>query len=434
MTEPRKRHLLIIVIIASMVPAIFLPHWPTLVSLKSMSLYGAAIFGYIGIVVLLWSYMLGAKSVAAIVFKDMAPVLSVHKWLGKYGTLAIFIHPLLIVYSYGENLLYTAVPDLATRFERHVTLGRFAFLVTIVIWITSALLRDRIGFRPWRYIHLLGYVILPFGLLHVPDVGSQYMAHTALKAYYFSLVVAFGIFTLLRMRGLLNIDKSPYVIVNHTKLVSSDPAVHLLRLRPERDALAPKPGQYIYLKDGAISEEHPFSVFTYDAVSGEIAIAYRTFGRFTTEIARRPVGTRMWLAGPYGTFTGAIEDNPLLPTVFIAGGIGVTPMIRHLAKKVSREQWLFYANRTKESAPLLDELRRLLGQRLVAVYSRQSDGLEQRDENGHINAILLKKYLKEPSAYQYYICGSTSMMKGINRELQTLEVPKHQIHSEAFSW
>ena len=105
MQESTKRHILIATIVLSILPAALIPHFPALVSASSVSLYLSAIFGYIGIVLLLWMYILGAKGIMGNIFDDLAPVLRIHKWLGKYGTLAIFIHPLLITFSYGESLL-----------------------------------------------------------------------------------------------------------------------------------------------------------------------------------------------------------------------------------------------------------------------------------------------------------------------------------------
>ena len=351
MHEHTKRQLLIIFIIFSLIPAVLLVRYPVATTFKSFALYLSAIAGYAGIVVMLWSYILGAKSVAGLVFKDLAPVLSVHKWLGKYGTLAIFLHPVLVIYSYGESWLYALLPQVGTQFERHVTLGRISLMLVLVIWLTSAVLRSRIAFRPWRYIHLLVYVSLPFAFLHVPDVGSQYMSLTSVKLYLYGLAVVYGVFSLLKLRGMLNLDKVRYRVVTQKQIVSDDPSISLIQLRPVDHAQSLKPacGQYVYLKDGFISEEHPFSVLDCDEQTGDITIAYRTFGRFTRELATRTSGDAVYLGGPYGEFTKEITEDTA-PAVFIAGGIGVTPMVRHLMNGNQREQWLFYANRTHQSA------------------------------------------------------------------------------------
>lgn len=435
MNEHKKRLILTACIIVSIIPALLFVRFPSLINLKTIALYASAILGYAGIVVLLWSYILGAKSVNGLIFRDIAPVLSIHKWLGKWGTLAIFLHPLLIMYSYGETLLYTVVPQTATRFESHVTLGRLAFIGILIIWVTSALLRGRIKFRPWRYIHLFGYIALPFAFLHVPDVGTQFMGSTAVKVYFFVLVLTFLIFTSLRLRGLLNLDKAAYIIVAHKQLVADSPEIWLIRLRPLGNKLSPAKGQYVYLKDGRISEEHPFSVLDYDQATGDITIAYRTFGRFTTELSSRAIGATLIVGGPYGEFTSEMCSEEVKPVVFVAGGIGVTPMVQHIIEQnPGREQWLFYANRTKNSAMMVPQLRKVLGKRLITAYSRQSEGLMPTDEQGRLCANTFRKHLQKPDAYQYFLCGSDQMMHDITAELSSLGVPSSAIHREAFGW
>lgn len=433
MNENNKRQLLIIAIIVSLFPTVLLVRFPSMISAKAVAIYISAIAGYAGMVVLLWSYILGAKSVMGIVFRDLAPVLAIHKWLGKYGTLAIFLHPLLIMYGYSASLLYAVLPDTSTRFESHVTLGRISFIIVAVIWVTSALLRGKIKFRPWRYVHLLGYIALPFAFLHVPDVGSQFMGSVAVKGYFFALLIVFIVFTVLRLRGLLGLDKSSYRIVAHRQLVTDDPSVWLLQLRPTSDRIVPAKGQYVYIKDGFISEEHPFSVLDYNTETGDIMIAYRTFGRFTKELSTRPVGATVRIGGPYGEFTHEIEyENK--PVVFVAGGIGVTPMVRYVLDNPAREQWMFYANRTKQSAMIIPELRKLLGTRLITTFSRQTDGLEPNEEQGHLNGEMFTRHLQRPSDYHYYLCGSDKMMHDTAVELMSIGVPPSSIRREAFGW
>lgn len=432
MTENTKRKYLIAAIVLSIIPAVLAMKFPEHVTRSSVELYLSALLGYGGIVVLLWSYILGAKSVAGLVFKDLAPVLRIHKWLGKWGTLTIFVHPILIMLSYGEKLSYIFVPTTTTLFERHVTLGRLSFALVLIVWITSALLRSRIAFRPWRYIHLLGYIALPFAFLHVPDVGSQFMSVWAVKAYFMSLLLVFMVFGLMRLRGLLNFDKERYIVTAQQQAVADDPSVWIVKLRPVSGRIAPARGQYVYLKDGFISEEHPFSVLDYNEATGEILIAYRTFGRFTKEFAKRKTGDTVLLAGPYGEFTADIADTDK-PIVFIAGGIGITPMLRHLFADDKREKWLFYANRTRVSTFMEDKLRKHLGSKLVSIVSRETIP-RPGTYCGHINRDILERELRNPKGFEYYICGSEEMMQTTTKILLEMGIGKQSIHQEAFSW
>jgi len=432
MTEKSKRSLLIIAILASLLPAFLLMTWPSVVSVSTVSLWLADTLGYIGIVLLLWMYILGAKSVMGIVFRDLAPVLSIHKWIGKYGVLAIFLHPLLVTIGFGESLFYSIVPHIGTLYERHVTLGRISFWLLVLTWFVSAIIRDRVKFRPWKYLHYLAYVCVPFALLHVPNVGSHYMSSSAVKLYFFGLVITFFIITLLRLRGLMNLDKIAYEVVSHTGITDTD---NVLYLKPVSDLhIEPKRGQYAYVKLGYISEDHPFSVLQYDEKTKNIAVGYRVFGEYTSVMSALEVGDTVYVGGPYGTFMSDFERDTR-PTVFLTGGIGITPFVDQIIKnKGKREQWLFAANRSRNSAVLVPQIAPYLGNRLVRVYSQEASTLKTGEVSGHISAELLKSYLGDLKGYNFYLCGPSTMMNAMKEMLLNNGVPKQLVRNEEFGW
>ncbi len=432
MQENTKRRWLVACIVFSLLPPLFILNFPSLVSPRSLALWASGILGYIGIVLLLWMYMLGTKTVSGLFFKDLAPVLRIHKWIGKYGVLAIFAHPLLISFAYGESLLYSFIPLLGTQFERHITLGRIAFFLLLLTWLVSAYLRGKMAFRPWKYLHYLAYLCIPFALLHVPNVGSQYMGHQAIKVYFFVLVLTFIIFLLLRVRGFLNLDKYTYEIMSHIILSPED---QLLTLKPTGKFLTPNRGQYVYLKKGIISEDHPFSVAHFNEATGEISIAYRVFGEFTKFLQSLKKGDTVQLGGPFGTFTSDLAKDDPRAVIYISGGIGITPFFdRIMAENNSREQWLFAANRTRESAVLLPMLKKQLGERCVSILSKETSSLQPSEESGYFSGEVLKKYITSPEKYTYYMCGPKPMMNTVRRELKKLGVPDAQVETERFGW
>jgi ferredoxin-NADP reductase len=79
---------------------------------------------------------------------------------------------------------------------------------------------------------------------------------------------------------------------------------------------------------------HPFSFSSSAAATdGRVEMSIRKLGDLTREIDRTPVGSRVYLDGPYGAFT---IGNPADMHVLIAGGVGITPlmsMIRTLADR-----------------------------------------------------------------------------------------------------
>lgn len=433
MNEKSKRVLLIWLMAVSVVPAYLLLPFPSHITASSVSLWLANSLGYVGITLLLWLYILGTKSVMGLVFTDLAPVLKIHKWLGKYGVFAIFLHPLLIAFSYGESWLYSFIPQLGTEFERHVTLGRISFLVLLFIWFVSAILRDRIAFRPWKYLHYLAYACLPFAFLHVPNVGSNYMTHVAVKAYFFTLVVVFIVFCVLRLRGLFNLDKFAYSVTSHLKISDND---YILTLKPTTPHyVRPARGQYVYLKQGYVSEDHPFSVLQYNHANGDLTVGFRVFGSFTKFLSKMTSGATVSVGGPYGTFTADISEDNTSPVVYLSGGIGLTPFVERILHESSiREQWLFAASRNHDLAKMYTPLKRVLGERMVTIYSQDDSNLRPGEEKGHITPELLRKYLREPQKYRYYLCGPPAMMNSLRETILSLGVPEERINNEAFGW
>ncbi|QQS18102.1 ferric reductase-like transmembrane domain-containing protein [Candidatus Saccharibacteria bacterium] len=432
MTENIKRRWLVGLMVVSMLPLPFFVKMPTWSISSSVWLYVSAVAGYIGLVMLLWMYILGTKTVMGLYFRDLAPVLSIHKWLGKYGTLLIFLHPLAVAFSYGGEIVdYIIKPNLAMSFERSVTWGRFALYALGIVWLTSALVRGRIAFRPWKYIHYLAYLALPLALVHVPSIGSSYRALDAPRIYFISVLFLLVLFSILRLRHLFRLGRAKYSVTKHTEI---SPNVWLIALKPTGRILTPRRGQYVYLQWSLLGEEHPFSVLQTDSETGELTIAYKTRGLWTRKLTALRDGDELFLDGSYGEFMSDISLGNTKPTVFIAAGIGITPFVEQLLAASKSEQWLFYANQRPESATFHRQFRQRLGDRYVSIFSRVDTPASFCDERGHMRGDVIAKYLTSPADYHFYICGSEGFMHTAETSLQQLGIPSTQIHTEAFGW
>lgn len=101
------------------------------------------------------------------------------------------------------------------------------------------------------------------------------------------------------------------------------------------------PGQFAWLNlessPFALSD-HPFSISSAPTALPRIELTIKALGDFTSQIGNTPVGLRAWVDGPYGVFTpDRYPDASGL--VFVAGGIGITPvmsMLRALADQQDR--------------------------------------------------------------------------------------------------
>lgn len=128
------------------------------------------------------------------------------------------------------------------------------------------------------------------------------------------------------------------------------------------------------------------------------------------------------------------------PIVFLAGGIGITP-VRAILKQAEhdgseQEFVLFYSNRFEKDAAFLGEMRdlKLRHFRCVTVFSKSEDSAApENDERGHIGEAMLRKYLGSVSDCLYYIVGSPQFAKAMEAVLDRLGIPKEQRHMDPFS-
>ena len=142
---------------------------------------------------------------------------------------------------------------------------------------------------------------------------------------------------------------------------------------------------------------------------------------------------------PSGHFFLQADDSP---TVLIAGGIGITPMMSMLnwcvAHQPDREVWLFYGVRNAREAAFLGPLESIAKAHdtvhLRLCFSDPDDGDCTDDElhvRGRIDVGLLRNQLPL-KPYHFYLCGPAPLMESLVPGLEDWGVPDERIHFEAF--
>ena len=151
-------------------------------------------------------------------------------------------------------------------------------------------------------------------------------------------------------------------------------------------------------------------------------------------------GDVLKVRAPSGHF--CIDPDPNVPVVFIAGGIGITPMMSMLRwclnEQPERTVHLYYGVRNSDEHAFKRQLEELARSHprfhLNVVYSRPApDDVAGRDYHhaGHVNAELLRRTLPH-GRHQFYVCGPAAMMESLVPALSDWGVPEQDIHYEAF--
>ena len=137
-----------------------------------------------------------------------------------------------------------------------------------------------------------------------------------------------------------------------------------------------------------------------------------------------------------------IDPDASVPAVFIAGGIGLTPMMSMLrwcaAEQPARRVHLNYGVRSNSNQAFKQVLEDLADAHpafeLNVVYSSPGpDDVQGHDYQhaGHIDLALLRRTLPH-GRHQFYVCGPPQMMQSLVPALREWGVQAADIHFEAF--
>lgn len=210
-------------------------------------------------------------------------------------------------------------------------------------------------------------------------------------------------------------------------IIDSFPLTHDVKcFRTEKpDGMEFTPGQATEVsvdKDGWRDEGRPFTFTSLpdDPYLEFIIKEYPDHHGVTEQIHQLDPGDRLVLKDVFGDigFRGK--------GLFIAGGAGVTPFISILRQLHQHDKTgdnaMLFGNRTSKDIFLQDELRSMLGERLVHVLSDEENGPYR---NGFIDRELIVDHL-EPDQ-MLYLCGPPAMMDAVTGHLKDLEIDEDRI-------
>lgn len=395
---------------------------------SQLALSTASVFGFIGIMLCLWEVILGARFITRLFGPDILWCNRIHQLVGIYGGVFIILHPLLETYAYGQSLFYSFLPSLATQFETTVTFGRIASLLFLIIWVTSAVVRGKITYRPWLYLHYLAYLMLPFVYLHIQTIGSVFVSNEWLRVVFNVMLIAGMVVAVIRIAYAAGLMQKKYRVVSVKRV---GPTV-LCELVPLGKHIVPGAGQFCYMQLRAFGESHPFSVMDYDHDTGALIFGVKTFGKFSKKVFDLQVGATVFLDGPFGVFTA--EGHNANPKVLIAGGIGITPLYHLVRRHGDRNTYLLHCNRTRAEAVGREMMHMTLGNRYTDILSDESC-TEPDVCVGRLDEQVLRQRVPQEvwANAEVFFCGNQGFYEATRKILIGMGVPKHRIHFEAFA-
>ena len=313
-------------------------------------------------------------------------------------------------------------------------------LLALGLLLASSLWRKplHIHYDSWRVAHaLLACLALGLAIVHILGVGHYVDApwkKMVWGGFSFSWLLLLVYVRLVKPALLL---RRPYRI---TGIRAELGDAWTLQLVPDGHAgFRFQPGQFAWLtiwNSPFALKEHPFSIASSAEDPVRLLFTIKALGDFTERIKDVTIGQKVFVDGPYGCFS--TDREPGAGYVFIAGGIGIAPiigMLRTLADRSDRRPLLLiYAYNTWERLTFRDELDALQGRLdLHVVYVLKEPPADWHGEAGLINKGVLARCLPAPpDSREYFVCGPVAMLHLSEKLLHEMGVPLSRIHSELF--
>jgi predicted ferric reductase len=363
-------------------------------------------------------------------------ILRFHRAMAIVIVALLCAHPILIASGEGWSIL--------TRLHAHwyIWAGRIA-LILLAIQATTALLRRiiRLSYEQWRLAHnAVALAILGIGFVHGIATGEDLKSAAGLTVWAIAPTLALVIW--LYARGI-----RPHLLARRTFRVRS------VRLEAHRvwtvtlDIPAGQPfhflpGQFQFLRlldSNVPAQEHPFTIASSPSQTDRISLTIKACGDFTTLIDRIQVGDRATVHGPFGRFSYDLHpDEGHL--VFLAGGIGITPLMSMLRamrdRRDPRRVTLIYANRGLDDIPFTTELIAMEASpypALKVIYVLSQPPSWWTGETGRVDAQRLDKWCGGLEDKAFYLCCPTRMNVELIRGLRHHRVSPRRIHCDYFS-
>lgn len=400
-------------------------------------LFWGNIIGYVGLVLIYIQVVFGSRHIFKIFSRDTVFLNKVHKQIGIYGIFFVFAHPLFEMMNRSQDLSWLIMPNFDIETETHITFGRFATILFLIIWLTSAMIREKIKWRPWKYIHLLSYPILFFTFIHILEIGTFFENYAFVKIIYVILFISFILSLIMRLFAWSGITKIKYKIIDK-KMIGED--ILYIQLESINNKSNPTPyfirskiGQHFFLQTDNFKSEHPFSVIkneVTEGVSSKISFAIRKVGKFWEEMINKNIGDIILVDGAYGVFTKEAQNTN--PKVIISAGVGATPFI-DLVGQYGENSIFINCNRKIEEAIGRDLIKSKVSKYLDIV--NEYTGSESDVKVGLISAdIIINTVGENYKNINYFICGSPAFMKFLRGELTKIGVNKNKIFYEDFGF
>jgi predicted ferric reductase len=361
-----------------------------------------------------------------------------HRWLGVGTTSLILSHVVLTTVGWAASSDDGVIAEfLALNETWDVLIATVGTVLMAIVAITSIrLVRRRLAYETWYGLHLYAYLGIALAFLHQITVGADFIGDSVAVAFWVGLyAVTFGLLVWYRVVMPMRVSARHRLRVAAV-VPEARGVVSIYLVGRDLDQLPVDAGQFFhvrFLRRGGWWRPHPFSISA--APNGAyLRLTVKDLGDDSHRMMVMPVGTPVFVEGPYGAFTPRVVEREHV--VMLAGGVGVTPLrsiFEALPRGRHRILFLYREGDARET---------VFRQELQSLASWH--GADVRFLEGHrgscdmpvdpLSPECLRSTLPEIADADVLICGSRSFTERVLASLRALRVPEDHIHAERFGY
>jgi ferredoxin-NADP reductase len=191
-------------------------------------------------------------------------------------------------------------------------------------------------------------------------------------------------------------------------------------------------GQYSYLTLGKTTKQFTIASSPTEEFV-QITTRIRRESEFKQNLDSLEIGSEIESRAPFGSFCYNYSLNPVRYTLFLAGGIGITPFRSFIKYNIDRKlgikMHLIYSNSDSEFV-FKEELDQ---------WQKENDFIKVSYHNssisGHLDSEVLSELIPKPySLYSsFFVVGPNAFVNSMEDILEELSVPSDKISTEKFT-
>lgn len=356
-----------------------------------------------------------------------------HRTIGGWPIVLIAAHIVFITLGYAQTTNVGPLHQFWTFLAHYpdILASLVGFALLVLAGVSSAkIARRRLKYETWWAVHLYMYLALALAFAHQIKIGVPFLGHPLTRDFWIALWAGVGLVAI-SFRVITPLTKNLRYQLRVTNVTEEAPGVYSLTFTGKNlSRLAVAGGQFFQWRFFAKDlwwHSHPFSLSAMPQPP-YLRITVKAVGDQSSALARVRPGTRVFVEGPYGTFTKHARSSDHV--TLVGAGVGITPL-RAILEDLPAHVNVSVVIRASSVNGVIhrDEIQAL-------VDARGGDYHEVIGPRARVrlDARALRKIVPNLHHGDVYICGPHDFANDIETAVIKAGVGTERIHREQFAF